>query len=266
MSPKPFSYNQYLALMADSSGMKMQEESKHLIERFNCTQPKTSQFAPVTFLIDYATRKYIYMDEGCFNLMGFSSSYYYESGLENYLKSWHPADFRIINEMVFPDNLKFLKTIPRDKYTDIIFTYNYRALNSKNDYVTIMQRCSYIPGNKAGRPCGLIGVAINITHFKNDMSIIHTIEEAISCNDGIVHALLFKKIHPVYDAKSIQLLSKKEIEILVYLAEGLSSKQIAFKTNLSINTINNHRKNMLAKLQCKSSSELVNYAVRHGLL
>src|SRR5688572_1726141 len=109
--------------MADSSGMKMQEESTILIERFRGSQNVPSRFAPVTFLLDYASRKYIYMDEGCFNLTGYTADYYYESGLDEYLKSWHPCDYSIVNEKIFPVSLNFLRTLPKEKYGDIIFSY-----------------------------------------------------------------------------------------------------------------------------------------------
>jgi DNA-binding CsgD family transcriptional regulator len=56
------------------------------------------------------------------------------------------------------------------------------------------------------------------------------------------------------------------MEILKYMATGQSSKQIADTLSISINTINNHRKSMLSKTNCNSSAELINYAVRHGLL
>jgi DNA-binding CsgD family transcriptional regulator len=189
-----------------------------------------------------------------------------ESGLGEYLKNWHFIDYSIINEKIFPDNMRFLKKLPKEDYADIIFSYNYRVLNPRGEYVTLLQRCCYIPSNNMGFPLGMVGVAFNITHFKNDVTIVHTIEKALSYNNGIVHELLFKKIHPVYEVNAKQLLSKKEIEILHFMSEGYSSKQIAFKTNLSINTINNHRKNMLAKMQCNSSSELMSYAIKHGLV
>jgi DNA-binding CsgD family transcriptional regulator len=259
-------YEHYLELMADSSGMKMQGESSTIIERFRGAENVPSRFAPVTFLLEYATRKYIYMDEGCFNLTGYTPEYYYESGLDEYLKSWHPADYRILNEKAFPDNLKFLKTLPPEKYGAIIFSYNYRALNAKGDYVTILQRFSYIPGNKVGIPLGVVGVAFNITHFKNDLSIIHTIEETIRYNNGIVNELLFKKVHPILEIPELRLISRRELDILKYIAAGFSSKQIADNLNISINTINNHRKSMLSKTRCSSSAELMNYAVKHGLL
>src|SRR5690606_21255073 len=102
-------------------------------------------------------------------------------------------------------------------------------------------------------------------HFKNDVSVIHTIEKA-QYDNGRVNELVFKKIHPIYEIERTQFLSKRELEILKFISKGLSSKQIAGRMSLSINTVNNHRKNMLAKIGCKSSSELMNYAVKRGLL
>lgn len=116
-----------------------------------------------------------------------------------------------------------------------------------------------------GNPSGVIGVIFDITHFKNDTSTIHTIERTEN-NNGRVNELVFKKVHPVYEITRTQFLSKRELEILKYISKGLSSKQVAHEMSLSINTVNNHRKNMLAKMGCKSSSELMNYALKRGLL
>lgn len=52
-------------------------------------------------------------------------------------------------------------------------------------------------------------------------------------------------------------LTTREKEILSCIASGLSSKQIAGKLFISINTVANHRKNMLAKMGARNSAELV---------
>ena len=61
-------------------------------------------------------------------------------------------------------------------------------------------------------------------------------------------------------------LSRREREILGRLADGLSSKQVADKLNLSESTIVNHRKNMLKKTNTKNIAELVRYAINKGLI
>ena len=61
-------------------------------------------------------------------------------------------------------------------------------------------------------------------------------------------------------------LTKREIEILLLMADGLSTKQLADKLCLSGNTVSNHRKNMLRKTECKNTAELINKAVKKGVI
>ena len=61
-------------------------------------------------------------------------------------------------------------------------------------------------------------------------------------------------------------LTKREIEIIVYIADGLTNNEIAAKLFLSTVTVDTHRKNMLAKLQLKNTASLVKYAADHKLL
>ena len=61
-------------------------------------------------------------------------------------------------------------------------------------------------------------------------------------------------------------LTAREQEILRLLAEGLSSKEIAQKLFISPKTVENHRTNIMNKLDLHSSIELVRYAARLGLI
>ncbi len=61
-------------------------------------------------------------------------------------------------------------------------------------------------------------------------------------------------------------LSKKEKEILTYLVDGLSSREIAEKLTLSVRTVDNHRANMMRRLQVRNAAELVKMAMEEKLL
>ena len=60
-------------------------------------------------------------------------------------------------------------------------------------------------------------------------------------------------------------LTVREIEIVKLVSEGHSSKEIAEMLNLSLLTVQTHRRNLMRKLKIKSVSELVLYAVNTGL-
>lgn len=60
-------------------------------------------------------------------------------------------------------------------------------------------------------------------------------------------------------------LTKKEREIIHYILEGLTSKEIASELGLSARTIETHRYNILNKLGLKSTPELVKRFTEQGL-
>lgn len=61
-------------------------------------------------------------------------------------------------------------------------------------------------------------------------------------------------------------LTEREQQILRFLAEGFSSKEIAEKLVISPSTVYTHRSRLMDKLGLTSRHELVKYARRHGLL
>jgi two-component system, NarL family, response regulator NreC len=62
------------------------------------------------------------------------------------------------------------------------------------------------------------------------------------------------------------LLSDREREILVLLAEGQSLKDIATQLNLSVKTVDAHKVNLMRKLDLHDRSELIRYAIRKRLV
>lgn len=61
-------------------------------------------------------------------------------------------------------------------------------------------------------------------------------------------------------------LSKREIEILTCIANEMTNEEIAEKLELSKRTVDNHRQNMLKKLNAKNSMGLVLAAIKIGLI
>jgi two-component system, NarL family, response regulator NreC len=60
-------------------------------------------------------------------------------------------------------------------------------------------------------------------------------------------------------------LTEREREVLQYLAEGKSTKEMADVLSVSIKTIETHRHNIMDKLNLHSVAELTKYAIREGI-
>ncbi len=65
---------------------------------------------------------------------------------------------------------------------------------------------------------------------------------------------------------SYELLTPREREVLQLLVEGKSNKDIASLLNLSLYTVETHRRNLQSKLNLHSFPELILYAVRKGII
>jgi DNA-binding NarL/FixJ family response regulator len=63
-----------------------------------------------------------------------------------------------------------------------------------------------------------------------------------------------------------QRLSARELEVLRLIAAGKGRREIGKLLNISVRTLDTHRNNIMLKLGCKSTAELVHYAVRANLL
>jgi DNA-binding NarL/FixJ family response regulator len=64
-----------------------------------------------------------------------------------------------------------------------------------------------------------------------------------------------------YDA-----LTPREQQVVRLLAEGISIKEIAERLFISPKTVENHRTNIMSKLELHSAMELIRYAARLGLI
>jgi DNA-binding NarL/FixJ family response regulator len=61
-------------------------------------------------------------------------------------------------------------------------------------------------------------------------------------------------------------LSERESEILKLFAEGKSNREIADLLCISIKTVGSHKQNLLEKLDLKTTTDLVKYAIKKGII
>jgi DNA-binding NarL/FixJ family response regulator len=67
-------------------------------------------------------------------------------------------------------------------------------------------------------------------------------------------------------SEPLSLLSTREREVLRLIAEGLSAKEIAKELSISSKTVEAHRTSLMRKLGARKATELVRFALRHGLI
>ena len=102
---------------------------------------------------------------------------------------------------------------------------------------------------------------------------IHESEEELVKSILKLHQHAHHNGYPVKDMPPMtpiephqEILSAREIEVLVLVTKGLINKEIADKLNISLTTVITHRKNITEKLGIKSVSGLTIYAVMNGYI
>jgi two-component system invasion response regulator UvrY len=81
-----------------------------------------------------------------------------------------------------------------------------------------------------------------------------------------VAELMARDLHaPSQEVEPHSLLSDREYQVFLLMANGLGSTEIATRLNLSIKTISTHKLRIKQKTRLGNDAEIVRYALRHGL-
>lgn len=81
-------------------------------------------------------------------------------------------------------------------------------------------------------------------------------------NDQILNYFRAKKA----DQISVQELSGREKEIIKCLSDGMNTKAISNSLFISEHTVKTHRRNIMHKLQVKTSAELIKFSIDKGII
>ena len=82
---------------------------------------------------------------------------------------------------------------------------------------------------------------------------------------GIYYSPSVAEILMSAEQKTDDTLSSREQTILKLLAQGMSNKEMARELDISIRTVETHRRNIKLKLEISTTPGLVRYAIDHGL-
>lgn len=101
------------------------------------------------------------------------------------------------------------------------------------------------------------------------MSIIdavRTVKSGKKYFSSDINELILSNYDEIFSIQpTIDDLTKREKEIARFIVSGLTNKEIASSVNISINTVQFHRSNIMKKLHLKNTADLVKYALEHEL-
>ena len=155
----------------------------------------------------------------------------------------HPDDWEVVRR-IDKKVWEFLNTLPEEEKLTYKYIYELRVLE-RGKYVRMIYQ-------------------MRILAFKEDnflaMGIIDIAPEQ-SANPSVrfqIKNCLTDEIVPfAIESAADTLLTPREREVLALAKEGMFSKEISKKLNISIHTVNRHRQNILEKLQVDNMIEAI---------
>jgi DNA-binding CsgD family transcriptional regulator len=219
---------------------------------------------PFIYMLDYTTGCYTIFSKTLRTCVGFETEYFERGGIDFTIGQYHKEDLEIYNNSIFPDRVRFLEKITPEEHAKYVFSYNFRFKNKSGHYSSVLQRNAFIRSDHHGKPLLSLGMAINVDHYKNPKTSVQLIEKVTGEDYAGDATTILKKTY--FLNKEDTILTRREIEVLKWLACGLSSKLIADKLFLSEHTIIVHRKNMLIKTQSTNIAELISWAFKNEII
>jgi len=144
---------------------------------------------------------------------------------------------------------------------DIRVSYNSLVIRTDGSVGCYLHQLNTFHTDHNNKPALLLKLITEITEIKKDNNVTMTISKKDEA--GIFHTIFTQNF--IVDAQE-ELLSSRELEILNLISQGKSSNEIGDTLCISPNTVFKHRKNMLKKMNVKSSGELLSKAIVHGLI
>jgi len=180
--------------------------------------------------------------------------------IDFYELRFHQEDRMLWCDKVFPDILKFIGSEPNVEPSDYRFIFNHRYIRKDGSISQFMHEGSLNFVDDKCLPVLNLKVFFEIADIKADETIILTIFR-YSAEHG--YRKVFSKM---YSDTSNSILSLRELEIIKLCHQGLSSKMIADKLNLSIHTVKNHKRNCMEKTLTHNISELIHACIKNHWL
>lgn len=221
-----------------------------------------------------AIRAFSRISEGCvFTVDVFKKRYDFASDSFSHIFGYNSAWIKtikrqgdLLEERIHPDDRgqlikyqiehgQFIYSLPQEERNDYQQIFQIRIRNSKQQYLNVVSRQQVIEKDRSGKAWIIMG----IMDVSPDQTPVEKVRRTvINRKTGEILSLALTPTE--------KQLTNREKEILLLIRQGFLSKEIADKLNLSIYTVNNHRKNILARLGADNIIEAINFAQDYGII
>lgn len=184
------------------------------------------------------------------------------------------TSFFDILSFVHPDDMEFVAKAETavgnllygqlfDKMYKYKVSYCFRMKIADGSYALFNHQALALTTDENGKISKSLNIHTNISHLTSQnnfrVSAIGIDGEPSYLNIPIKHS-------PAVLGATASMFTKREVEIIRLMSEGLTNDQIAGQLYIAHNTVKNHRKNILQKADCTNMAQLIAKCITEGLI
>lgn len=209
----------------------------------------------IVVAFDFYKRDYFYFSKNFNSIFGFHNNHLPLADHKWFRQRFHPDDYIINTGSTWA--LKYFYQLPVEERKNIRLIHEFRIKNDNEEWIRLLIQNEVLELDKKGN----MWLDLKLCDFSPS-------QDLDTPGQFILRDKLSGKV--IYSIKGESpagnRISSREKEVLELIAKGEKSGQIADNLSISVNTVNNHRRNLIEKLNVSNSSEAVKMATRLGII
>ena len=235
-------------------------DDKKYLEKSGLINLLNNQQGNVTFLIDVKHLRVIQVRGSVLKYTGYSPAEFGDNVLLKFMSMFVPKQRSFMSDFV-TWILSIEKNVPLEfKSRQFISAWGMRLFHKDGRSIRCYIDIIPIEFNAQNNPTVLM---------MSFQEVSHLVKGEDYCIRGIFGED-DKKIFVYYSKEDrtidSEIISEREREVLQYISQGLDTKQIAGELKISTNTVDNHRRNMLARTGTRDTTALIQLCRMLGIV
>ncbi|MCV9927861.1 LuxR C-terminal-related transcriptional regulator [Flavobacterium sp. LS1R49] len=208
------------------------------------------------YIIDFYDMSVSHVSPSIYDIHGFEPKKFIFNDI---LGAIHPDDIEFVIKAEAFLTKFFFEKIGREKMMSYKISYSFRARLKNGDYTLFNHQSLMLTMDDNGGYGKSLNIHTRIDHLSNK----NTYKVSLI---GLHGEPSFMNLSMDESNQEIKEFSKREMEIIKLISNGLSNNEIAEKLFISALTVKKHRRNILEKSECKNTIELIKNCVLQGII